>query len=58
MSAARAGTRPERPRVVTLEWLDPLMLGGSWTKSARLAAYRPLGCAIACRPVLVLPDGA
>lgn len=28
--AARAGSRSERPRVVTLEWLDPVMLGGTW----------------------------
>ena len=28
--AARAGSRSERPRVVTLEWLDPIMLGGTW----------------------------
>jgi iron complex transport system substrate-binding protein len=28
--AARASSRPDRPRVVTLEWLDPLMLGGTW----------------------------
>jgi iron complex transport system substrate-binding protein len=28
--AVRARSRPERPRVVTLEWLDPIMLGGTW----------------------------
>jgi iron complex transport system substrate-binding protein len=28
--AARARTAPHRPRVVSLEWIDPLMLGGTW----------------------------
>ncbi|MEN1729053.1 MAG: ABC transporter substrate-binding protein [Pseudomonadota bacterium] len=28
--AARAKRAYERPRVVTIEWLDPLMLGGTW----------------------------
>jgi iron complex transport system substrate-binding protein len=28
--AARARTASTRPRVVTLEWIDPLMLGGTW----------------------------
>lgn len=27
---ARAAQAPTRPRVVSLEWLDPLMLGGTW----------------------------
>jgi iron complex transport system substrate-binding protein len=26
----RAAQTPDRPRVVTIEWLDPLMLGGTW----------------------------
>ena len=28
--AARARQLPSRPRVVSLEWIDPLMLGGTW----------------------------
>ena len=28
--AARAARLPHRPRVATVEWLDPIMLGGTW----------------------------
>jgi len=28
--AARARTAHARPRVVTLEWIDPMMIGGTW----------------------------
>jgi iron complex transport system substrate-binding protein len=28
--AARAGRASSRPRVVSVEWLDPIMLGGTW----------------------------
>ena len=28
--AARATRAPERPRVLSIEWIDPLMLGGTW----------------------------
>jgi iron complex transport system substrate-binding protein len=28
--AARAAAAPTRPRVVSLEWIDPLMIGGTW----------------------------
>lgn len=28
--AVRASTAPRHPRVVTLEWIDPLMVGGTW----------------------------
>lgn len=28
--AARASRAPSRPRVVSVEWLDPIMLGGTW----------------------------
>lgn len=28
--AARAAAAPSRPRVVSIEWLEPLMLGGTW----------------------------
>jgi iron complex transport system substrate-binding protein len=28
--AGRAAEVPERPRVVSVEWIDPLMLGGTW----------------------------
>ena len=27
---ARSGALPSKPRVVTLEWIDPLMIGGTW----------------------------
>jgi len=28
--AARAAAAPTRPRVISLEWIDPVMLGGTW----------------------------
>lgn len=28
--AARTGRLPRRPRVLTLEWLEPVMVGGTW----------------------------
>jgi iron complex transport system substrate-binding protein len=28
--AARAAAAPTRPRVVSLEWIEPLMIGGTW----------------------------
>lgn len=28
--SARAAPAPTRPRVATLEWIDPLMIGGTW----------------------------
>jgi len=28
--AARAAAAPARPRVISLEWIDPVMLGGTW----------------------------
>ena len=28
--AARASAAPTRPRVVTLEWIEPIMIGGTW----------------------------
>jgi iron complex transport system substrate-binding protein len=40
----QAATAPERPRVVSIEWLDPVMLGGTWMPELIAAAGGiPLG---------------
>jgi iron complex transport system substrate-binding protein len=36
--AARARRAPRRPPIVTLEWLDPVMLGGTWMPELALLA--------------------
>jgi iron complex transport system substrate-binding protein len=42
--AARAAATPERPPVLTLEWLEPTMLGGTWNPElVALAGGTPLG---------------
>jgi iron complex transport system substrate-binding protein len=42
--AHRAGQAASRPRVVTLEWLAPLMLGGTWMPDLiELAGGMPVG---------------
>jgi iron complex transport system substrate-binding protein len=44
--AARAAALPTRPRVVSLEWIDPLMLGGTWMPELiELAGGVPTGVA-------------
>lgn len=41
--ARRAQPLPERPTVLTIEWLDPVMIGGTWMPElATLAGGRPL----------------
>jgi iron complex transport system substrate-binding protein len=41
---ARRAAGPTRPRVVTLEWIDPLMIGGTWMPElVELAGGRPVG---------------
>jgi iron complex transport system substrate-binding protein len=40
----RAARAPTRPRVVTLEWIDPLMIGGTWMPElVELAGGTPVG---------------
>ncbi len=42
--AERAGKADRRPRVVTVEWLEPIMLGGTWMPDlVALAGGDPLG---------------
>src|SRR5262249_51346004 len=42
--ARRAAHLASRPRVVSLEWIDPLMLGGTWMPELiELAGGRPVG---------------
>jgi iron complex transport system substrate-binding protein len=42
--AERAARAPTRPRVVTLEWIDPLMIGGTWMPElVELAGGTPVG---------------
>jgi iron complex transport system substrate-binding protein len=42
--AARAERAGRRPRVVSLEWIDPLMLGGTWMPELiALAGGEPVG---------------
>ncbi len=44
--AARARTAGSRPRVVSIEWLDPIMLGGTWMPELiELAGGTPVGAA-------------
>jgi iron complex transport system substrate-binding protein len=41
-----AGGSPSRPRVVTVEWIEPVMLGGLWMPELiELAGGEPLGAA-------------
>lgn len=45
--AARFATVAQRPGVVTIEWLDPPMIGGLWMPELiAIAGGTPLGCAI------------
>jgi iron complex transport system substrate-binding protein len=42
--AARARGARRRPRVITLEWIDPLMIGGTWMPElVELAGGLPIG---------------
>lgn len=42
--AARGATARARPRVVTLEWIEPLMIGGTWMPElVELAGGEPIG---------------
>jgi iron complex transport system substrate-binding protein len=46
---ARAARAPTRPRVVTLEWIDPLMIGGTWMPElVELAGGTPVGATAGC----------
>ncbi len=54
--AARAARAHTRPRVVTVEWLEPLMLGGTWMPELiELAGGQPLAAKAGdCAPTLGL----
>jgi iron complex transport system substrate-binding protein len=42
--AARAAAAPSRPRVVSVEWIEPVMLGGTWMPELiALAGGTPVG---------------
>ncbi len=44
--AARAAAAPRRPRVASIEWIEPLMLGGTWMPELiELAGGVPVGVA-------------
>lgn len=55
--AARAAGAATRPRVVTIEWLDPLMLGGTWMPElVALAGGTPVGAAAGAPAPTVSPE--
>lgn len=55
---ARAARASSRPRVVSLEWLDPLMLGGTWMPELiELAGGTPVGAETG-RPAPTIEPGA
>jgi iron complex transport system substrate-binding protein len=52
-----AGGSPSRPRVVTVEWIEPAMLGGLWMPELiELAGGQPLGVAAGEPAPTVGPD--
>lgn len=54
--AARARQATSRPRVVTIEWIDPIMLGGTWMPELiDLAGGTPLGAAAGALAPTVTP---
>jgi iron complex transport system substrate-binding protein len=56
--AARAGPTASRPRVVSVEWIEPLMLGGTWMPELiEIAGGIAVG-ASAGRPAPTLEPGA
>jgi iron complex transport system substrate-binding protein len=55
--AARAAGAGRRPRVVSLEWIDPLMLGGTWMPElVELAGGLPVGAAAGQPAPTVTPE--
>lgn len=54
--ARRAAQVPSRPRVVSLEWIDPLMIGGTWMPELiELAGGRPVGATAGAPAPTVTP---
>jgi iron complex transport system substrate-binding protein len=52
-----AGGSPSRPRVVTVEWIEPVMLGGLWMPELiELAGGEPLGVAAGAPAPTVGPE--
>ena len=57
--ARRAARAARRPRVVTIEWLDPIMLGGTWMPELiELAGRRLPWAPTAGRPAPTLTSAA
>jgi iron complex transport system substrate-binding protein len=55
--AQRAASVPARPRVISLEWLDPLMLGGTWMPELiELAGGQPVGATAGAPAPTITPD--
>ena len=55
--AERAATASVRPRVVTLEWIDPLMIGGTWMPELiELAGGDPIGATAGAPAPTITPQ--
>ncbi|HMG53355.1 MAG TPA: hypothetical protein VK601_07730, partial [Kofleriaceae bacterium] len=55
--ARRAGPAAARPRVVSIEWIDPVMLGGTWMPELiELAGGQPIGAAAGRPAPTITPD--
>ena len=55
--AQRAARVPARPRVISLEWLDPLMLGGTWMPELiELAGGQPVGATAGAPAPTITPE--
>jgi iron complex transport system substrate-binding protein len=54
--AERAAAAPARPRVISLEWIDPLMIGGTWMPELiELAGGAPIGAAAGAPAPTITP---
>jgi len=55
--AERAAKASVRPRVVTLEWIDPLMIGGTWMPElVDLAGGEPIGATAGAPAPTIAPE--
>ena len=55
--AARAAAAPQRPRVASIEWIEPLMLGGTWMPELiELAGGTAVGAAAGQLAPTIEPD--
>jgi iron complex transport system substrate-binding protein len=54
--AQRAAQAPSRPRVISLEWIDPVMLGGTWMPELiELAGGGPVGASAGAPAPTIAP---